>query len=33
VPKANAPKQGRMGELNIIGVHRLADALSAWAEL
>ena len=33
VPKANAPRQGRIGELNIIGVHRLADALSAWAEL
>lgn len=33
VPKANAPKQGRMGELNVVGVNRLADALAACAEL
>ena len=27
VPKANAPKSGRVGELEVIGVERLADAL------
>ncbi|HET8900250.1 MAG TPA: DNA repair protein RadA [Rhodanobacteraceae bacterium] len=29
VPKANAPKQGRFGELEVVGVERLADALDA----
>ena len=33
VPKANAPKRGSMGELNIIGVDRLSDALDALAEV
>ncbi|HEY4555411.1 MAG TPA: DNA repair protein RadA [Lysobacter sp.] len=27
VPKANAPKNGRVGEMEVIGVERLADAL------
>ncbi|HAI58743.1 MAG TPA: DNA repair protein RadA, partial [Xanthomonadaceae bacterium] len=27
VPKANAPKSGRVGDLEVIGVERLADAL------
>jgi DNA repair protein RadA/Sms len=27
VPKANAPKNGRVGEMDVIGVERLADAL------
>ena len=27
VPKANAPKSGKVGELRVMGVHRLADAL------
>jgi DNA repair protein RadA/Sms len=31
VPKANAPKKSRIGEMEIIAVDRLADALStAW---
>ena len=29
VPKANAPRSGRMGEMEILGVERLADALEA----
>ena len=33
VPRANAPKRGNIGELNIIGVDRLADALSALADV
>ena len=33
VPKANAPKKSRIGELEIIGVDRLADALAATAEI
>src|SRR5688572_28065771 len=31
VPKANAPKSGRVGEMQVIGVERLADALQAGA--
>lgn len=33
VPKANAPRRGSMGDLKIIGVDRLADALAALAEV
>ncbi len=33
VPKANAPKKTQMGDLRIIGVDRLADALSEIREL
>ena len=33
VPRANAPKRGNIGELKIIPVDRLADALSALAEI
>ena len=33
VPRANAPKKSRIGELQIIAVDRLGDALSATAEL
>jgi len=33
VPKANAPKKSRMGDLEIIGVERLGDALAATAEI
>jgi DNA repair protein RadA/Sms len=29
VPKANAPKSGRVGEMTVIGVERLADALES----
>jgi DNA repair protein RadA/Sms len=29
VPKANAPKRGRVGELEIIGVERLSEAIDA----
>jgi DNA repair protein RadA/Sms len=29
VPKANAPKKSRIGDLEIIGVERLADAIAA----
>ena len=29
VPKANAPRSGRMGDVEILGVERLADALEA----
>jgi DNA repair protein RadA/Sms len=29
VPKANAPKKGRVGELEIVGVERLVQALDA----
>ena len=29
VPKANAPKKGRVGEMEVIGVERLAEALEA----
>jgi DNA repair protein RadA/Sms len=29
VPKANAPKKSRLGELEIIAVERLADAIAA----
>jgi DNA repair protein RadA/Sms len=29
VPKANAPKKNRIGEMDIVAVERLADALSA----
>ena len=29
VPKANAPRSGRMGDMEILGVERLADALEA----
>ena len=29
VPKANAPKKGRVGEMEVIGVERLSEALSA----
>jgi DNA repair protein RadA/Sms len=29
VPRANAPKKSRMGEMEIIGVDRLSDALDA----
>ena len=31
VPKANAPRSGRVGEMEVIGVERLADALQAGA--
>jgi DNA repair protein RadA/Sms len=27
VPKANAPKSGRVGEMEVIGVERLSEAL------
>ena len=33
VPKANAPKKSRIGDLEIIGVDRLGDALAATAEI
>ncbi|MEP6882919.1 MAG: DNA repair protein RadA [Dokdonella sp.] len=33
VPKANAPKKSRIGDLEIIGVDRLSDALAATAEI
>ena len=33
VPRANAPQKSRIGELQIIAVDRLGDALSATAEL
>ncbi len=33
VPKANAPKKSRIGDLQIIGVDRLSDALAAAAEM
>ncbi len=29
VPKANAPKKGRIGEMEVIGVERLAEAITA----
>jgi DNA repair protein RadA/Sms len=29
VPKANAPKRGKVGEMEVIGVERLAEALEA----
>jgi DNA repair protein RadA/Sms len=29
VPKANAPKKGRVGEMEVIGVERLSDAIDA----
>ncbi|WP_329740959.1 DNA repair protein RadA [Dyella sp. A6] len=29
VPKANAPKKGRIGEMDVVGVERLAEALDA----
>jgi DNA repair protein RadA/Sms len=29
VPKANAPKKGRVGEMEVIGVERLVQALDA----
>jgi len=29
VPKANAPKKGRIGELEVVGVERLAEAIEA----
>jgi DNA repair protein RadA/Sms len=29
VPKANAPRSGRVGEMQVVGVERLADALEA----
>jgi DNA repair protein RadA/Sms len=29
VPKANAPKKGRVGDMEVIGVERLSDALAA----
>lgn len=29
VPKANAPKKGRVGDMEVIGVERLSEALSA----
>jgi DNA repair protein RadA/Sms len=29
VPAANAPRKGRIGDLEVIGVERLADALAA----
>ena len=29
VPRANAPRSGRIGEMEILGVERLADALEA----
>jgi DNA repair protein RadA/Sms len=29
VPKANAPKKGKIGEMEIVAVERLADALTA----
>ena len=29
VPKANAPKKGRVGEMEVIGVERLAEAIDA----
>jgi DNA repair protein RadA/Sms len=32
VPKANAPKRDRIGEMQIIAVDRLGDALSAMME-
>jgi DNA repair protein RadA/Sms len=32
VPKANAPKSGRVGEMTVIAVERLADALEASAD-
>jgi len=31
VPKANAPKRAKIGDLNVVGVDRLSDALSAAA--
>jgi len=31
VPKANAPKRGKIGDLTIVGVDRLSDALDALA--
>jgi hypothetical protein len=33
VPKANAPKKLRIGELQVIAVDRLADALAATSEI
>ncbi|MFT3805392.1 DNA repair protein RadA [Arenimonas sp.] len=32
VPKANAPKKGRIGEMEVIGVERLSEALNAREE-
>jgi DNA repair protein RadA/Sms len=29
VPKANAPKKGRVGEMEVIGVERLSEAIDA----
>jgi len=29
VPKANAPKRAKLGDLEIVGVDRLSDALQA----
>jgi DNA repair protein RadA/Sms len=29
VPKANAPKSGRVGEMEVLAVERLSDALEA----
>jgi DNA repair protein RadA/Sms len=29
VPKANAPKKGKVGEMEVIGVERLAEAIDA----
>jgi len=29
VPKANAPKKGHVGEMEVIGVERLSDAIDA----
>ncbi len=29
VPKANAPKKGRVGEMEVLGVERLAEAIDA----
>ena len=29
VPKANAPKQGRFGDLVVVGVERLSEAIDA----
>jgi DNA repair protein RadA/Sms len=32
VPRANAPKKAKMGEMEIVGVDRLSDALDALQE-
>ena len=32
VPKANAPKSGRVGDMQVVAVERLAQALEAAAD-